>query len=177
MVSDKELLDLIDGNLSEEKAKELRNIIDQDTELQRRFETLTVVDETISGIPESRPSVSFTDNVMSNLNKKLATAGLDYNGFWKKNLFVVLTLVIIGFVAGVVLLSNFSLSEIIPAIEPREVQISDRTFSIDPGSLNFIKQDLFFKGFIYLNAILALFLLDRAVLKPYFRSRRQSYTF
>jgi hypothetical protein len=177
MITDKELLDFIDGNLSDAESEELKRIIDEHPEIKRRYEELSIVDNALTDQPLAQPSSNFAESVMSNLGKKVASAPLAYNGFWKKNLFVVITIVAIGLIAGMVLLSNSSLTDILPTIEPREITVSERTISIDPGKLNFINQDLFFKGLIYLNAFLALYLLDRTVLKPYFRNRRQSYSF
>ena len=172
MITDKKLLDLIDGNLDEQEEAQIKKLIEAEPDLRRRYETLLAVDATLVESVNTMPSSSFTENVMANLHKNFAYT----NSFWKKNLFMVIAIVSVVLVAGIILLSSPALSNIFPSIEPQQFTISERTISIDPGKLNFINQDIFIKGFIYLNAVLVLFLLDRAVLKPYFRNRRQSYS-
>lgn len=177
MITDKELLEFIDGTLSHSQTDEIKKAIERDPELKSRYETLVSVDSLLAGQIESRPSSTFVENVMSNLDKRLAVNSLDYNSFWKKNLIIVSIVLIVGFVAAITLLSNFALSEIFPSIQPQEFTITDKTISIDPGFLNFINQDLFIKGIIYLNAFVAIFLLEKAVFRPFFRQRRQNYSF
>ena len=177
MITDKELLEFIDGTLSHADADEVRKAIEIDPEIKNRYDTLVSVDSLLADQIESRPSDTFVEGVMSNLNKRLATNSVDYNSFWKKNLIVVSIVLIVGLVAAITLLSNFTLSELFPTLQPQEFTVTDRTISIDPGFLNFINQDLFIKGIIYLNAFVAIFLLEKAVFRPFFRQRRQNYSF
>lgn len=177
MITDKELLELIDGTLGDSEARKVREMIDQNPDIKRRFETLSAVDNALANQQVHEPSSSFTENVMTNLNKKLSAATFSYNGFWKKNLVLVVSLILLTLIAGALILSSSTLPDMMPSIEPQEITVSERTFSIDPGKLNVIDKEIFFKGIVYLNAFLALFLLDRAVLKPYFKNRRQNYSF
>jgi hypothetical protein len=176
MITDNELLDLIDGNLTSDKEKELRSVIENDPDLKARFELLTSVDMALIEQKELNPSISFTEMVMANLNKKLAPASIYHNGFWRKNLFVVGTIIVIVFFAGIMLLSIPSLSNVLPVVQPQDITIFERTINIDPGKITFFNQELFIKGLVYLNAFLLLFLLDRAVLRPYFKNKSQSYS-
>jgi len=174
MITDKEILDLIDGNLIEDKANDLLNQINADEELKQRYNVLKTVDSSL--INQNLPDVPnrFADMVMSNLNKKLTPEISNMDIFRKKNLFIVLGIIFMCFIAGVVLLSQFSLSQVLPTLEPQEITLQDKTISFDPG--NFFNQEWFFKGFIYLNAFLTIFLFERAILRPYFKQRRQHYS-
>ena len=172
MITDKELLEYIDGNLTSIEANRVKMIIEQDADVRNRFETLSTVDSLLADQPEIKPATSFADNVMANLNKKLF---VDYNTFWKKNLIVVIGIIFIGFIAAVVLLSSSTI-DLFPTLQPQQFTLSERTINIDPGKINFFNQDLFIKGMIYLNAFLAIFLLERAVFRPLFKQKRQSYT-
>jgi len=175
MITDKEILDLIDGNLKGDKAIKLLNRINADKELKQRYNVLKSVDSSLTN--QNLPDVPnrFTDLVMSNLYKKLAPEISNMDIFRKKNLFIALGIIFICFVAGIVLLSQFSLSQVLPVIEPQEITLQDKIISFDPG--NFVNQEWFFKGFIYLNAFLAIFLFEKAILRPYFKQRRQYYSF
>lgn len=177
MITDKELMDLIDGKLDVKAAEEIRKIIAKDPEVQKRFESLNMVEEALTEPLLYKPSGAFTDNVMNNLHKKIKSVALDYNGFWKKQLFIVACIIVIGLIAGIVLLSDFSLTNIFPTVGPQEITVSERTINIDPGKINFINQDIFIKGIVYLNAVLALFLLERAVFRPFFKARKQQYSY
>jgi len=176
MITDKILLDLVDGNLNQEKSKEIMNQINHNDELKNRYEAFVNMDGIMHNDQDVKPSYTFTDKVMASLGKKLSQTSM--NGtFWKKNMIVVIMIVGISLVAALTLLTNFSLSEIFPALEPTEFTITEKTISFDPSKLNLINQDLFIKGIIYLNAFIALFLLEKAVLRPYFRHRRHNYSY
>jgi hypothetical protein len=86
-------------------------------------------------------------------------------------MFFALAIVLIVFVTASILLSNYSLGSVLPLENGREITIQEKTFYIDPGKV--FNQDLFFKGLIYLNAFLGLFLLEKAVFRPFFNQRKK----
>ena len=107
MITDKEILDLIDGNFKEDKANDLLNRINANEELKQRYIVLKSVDYSLANQNLPELPNRFTDMVMSNLYKKLAPEISNMNIFRKKNLFIVLGIILVCFVAGVVLLSQF----------------------------------------------------------------------
>ncbi len=175
MIADKELLELIDGSLTGERAGRLMDMISNDETLRQRYTVFKNINLVLSdqALPETKPG--FTELVM----RKLPTAPfpeiIKPDLFWKKNLIMALGIIAVCIVAAMVLLSQFSLTEVIPSIEPQQIVLKEKTFTIDPGQM--FRQELFFKGLIYLNAFLCIFLLEKAVLRPYFRHRRNQYAF
>ncbi len=175
MITDKELQELIDGSLSGERARQLMAQISDDEALLQRYSVFKNINSVLSdqAIPETKPG--FTETVMRKLPASPLSEIIKPDLFWKKNLIMVLGIIAVCIVAAVVLLSQFSLTEVIPSIEPQQIILKEKTFTIDPGQM--FRQELFFKGLIYLNAFLCIFLLEKAVLRPYFRHRRNQYAF
>ena len=119
--------------------------------------------------PPLNPSVSFNQKVMENLAKRIEVATA--RNIWKKNMFYALAIVLVVFITASILLSNYSLGNVLPLDNGREITIQEKTFYFNPGKV--FNQDLFFKGLIYLNAFLGLFLLEKAVLRPFFNQRKR----
>ena len=172
MITDDILLDLIDGKITGEEATVLKNQISNDSELNQRYNHLMEVDSVLSNQPLSSPSMGFNAQVIAGLSKRFESKS--FERFWGKSLFIAISLVAIGLISAIVLLSNYSLVDVLPTTT-QEITIQEKTITFDPGS--FINQDLFFKGLIYLNGFLGLFLLERAVFRPFFRQRRQRFSY
>ena len=175
MITDNEIQELIDGSLTEERAGLLRKQINGDEVLLQRYTVFKNIDSVLSdqALPETKPG--FTESVMRNLPAAPLPETIKPELFWKRNLIMVLGIIAVCSVAALVLLSQFSLAEVIPSIEPQQIILKEKTFTIDPN-IGF-RQELFFKGLIYLNAFLCIFLLEKAVLRPFFKRRRQQYAF
>ncbi len=173
MITEKEILELIDGSIKGQQADGLLQKINSDKKLNNVYQSLLKTHNMLGDQPLKAPSSSFNQKVMDNLSKRVDVATA--NGFWKKNLFFALTVVAIGFTAAIILLSSYSLGEVIPLDNAQEFTIQDKTIYFNPGKL--FNQDLFFKGLIYLNAFLGIFLLERAVLRPFFTQRRKNLSF
>lgn len=169
MITDEILLDLIDGRLPKEKADQIRVEISKDPLLRRRYEQLDVLDRVLAEQPLRSPSASFSKQVMANLSKRMASKP---TMLWSKGLLIAIVVIGIGLVSAVVLLSNFPVSDIIPT-DVQQITFKQNTLTFDPGA--FINQQLFFKGLIYLNGFLGLFLFERAILRPFFKNRRQQF--
>lgn len=177
MVTDNEILDFIDGKLSPSDAMEFQKKLDSNEEFNLRFQNLQLVDKNLSEIPNMKPNRNFTDKVMVNLNRSMESAGVDLASFWKKNLIVVIGIASIGLFAAVALMLIPGFTDILPAITPQEFSITDTTIRLDPGSMKLFDGNLFIKGILYLNAIIILFLLEKAILKPFFRHRKQKFSY
>jgi len=171
MITDEQLQEFIDGGVSEEQSALIRNALSTDIDLKNRFDRLRLVDQILHQQPLKSPSANFDQRVMANLSKKFATSS---NKFWRLSLFVSIGVVLIGFIAAIILLGNYSLTEVF-STEVTQITFKNETINLTPNSIGY--QDIFFKGLIYLNGILGLFLLERAVIRPFFRIRRQQLTF
>ena len=114
---------------------------------------LTSLDEALIDQPLKNPSTLFSDRVMANLTKRFESKPFS---FWSNRLLIAIGVIVIGLISAFVLLSSFPATDIIPT-SAKEFTFQENTITLDPGS--FINQDLFFKGLIYLNGFLGLFLV------------------
>ena len=133
MITDKEIQELIDGSLTEERAGLLRKQINGDEVLLQRYTVFKNIDSVLSdqALPETKPG--FTESVMRNLPAAPLSETIKPELFWKRNLIMVLGIIAVCSVAAVVLLSQFSLAEVIPSIEPQQIILKEKTFTIDPN--------------------------------------------
>ena len=169
MIAEKELLELIDGKISGQEAYVLLNKINSDVTLKAKYQSLLKIHSMLEMQPPLSPSASFNQEVMENLARNIEVATT--SNFWKKNMFFALTIVLVGFITASILLSNYSLGNILPLENGREITIQEKTFYFDPGKV--FDQDIFFKGLIYLNAFLGIFLFEKAVFRPLFKQRKR----
>lgn len=171
MITDEQLVEYIDSQLPDQKMELIRKQLEVDAELKERFQRLRAVDSHLRHLKLENPGHAFTSNVLANLDKSFAPATTP---LWRRNLFVAIAVVAVCFGTAIILLANYSLTDVITTPIP---EISVREQTIDLNKVNFINQDIFFKGLIYLNGFLGLLLLERAVLRPFFRTRRQQVSF
>jgi len=171
MITDEILLDLIDGRFSKEKADQIWLLIDEDSQIRKRYNELNSVDEALIDQPLKNPSTLFGERVMANLTKRFESKTFSFRS---NGLLIAFGVIAGGLISAIVLLSNFPVTDIIPT-SVKQITFQENTITFDPGS--YINQDLFFKGLIYLNGFLGLFLFERAVLRPFFKQRRQHLTF
>jgi hypothetical protein len=169
MIAEKELLELIDGKISGLEAHELLNKINDDANLKAQYQSLLKIHGMLEKQPPLSPSVSFNQNIMENLAKHIEVATA--RNIWRRNMFFAVAIVLVVFVTASILLSNYSLGNVLPLENGREITIQEKTFYFNPGKV--FDQDIFFKGLIYLNAFLGLFLLEKAVLRPFFSQRKR----
>lgn len=171
-ISDQELLDLIDEKLSVERAKRLMDIIKDDKILKERFDIMKLAHQQLSGSEAANPSEGFADRVMSNLHSPQYAANASFIRFSKGNLFTFLT-IFGGILVGAYILATGIVT--IPFFDQITVQpLNLQGTEIDVNPLfDGLTSGLFFKAFLMVDIVLAWFLLDRMVLKPYFESRRK----
>ena len=173
MITEKEILQLIDGNLGPEESAKILREIEENADLKKKYDQLVATHKMLETSPLIKPSSHFTANVMNNLSKRFAEEVK--TTLWGKHMIVAVIVIAVGLVAAIALLSLPSLSGLVPQMELKEISLREQQIQFDPGS--FINQDLFFRGLIYLNAFLGIFLLERAILRPFFQQRRQRMSF
>ena len=164
------LWDLIDGNLSPEEEKEVRQQLSTDNEWQKYYDSIVSLDDSLrKEMRPSKPSIHFTDGVMDAIHHyKIAKAR---KGFHSSNINLKgLLLTIAGVVIGGIILSqgllDFSLLEY-TTLTPDKLQ----TPYMDATPLmDIIGSSALVKGFLFLDAILAIFLVERFLFRPMARS-------
>jgi len=160
-ITDNDLQEYIDGRMPAEVAKSIKAQIDANPELKAQYNALVEVDKHLQQLPVQKISEGFTSGVMANLyNIKYQPSSY----FQKKNLLTLLS-ILFGVVTSVTNITFFENLTINP------IGIQEQEIDLNPY-LNFFTSDVFIKSFVFFDLLLALFLLDIGVLKPYFKTRR-----
>jgi len=165
--------DLIDGNLSEEEAKRVRLQIQLDEQWKQTYLQAVEAHRILQdSIRTNTPSISFTDNVMESVaeaQKKKAKSSLNVRGINFKGLIFTIAGVIIGAIVLSQGLLDFSLLDYSTlSVENLQTPYVDASPILD-----ILGSSAFVKGFLFLDAILAIFLVERFLFRP--MSRRHSY--
>ena len=165
------LWDLIDGNLSASESEEVMEMIKKTPEWQAKYQAQMDLHSSIrSGIKMESPSIHFSDKVMESVrhfNTAKARKGV---GFSKVNIKGLL-LTIGGIIIGAVILSqgilDFSLLDYSTlSADKLQTPYLDATPVLDV-----LGSDMLVKGFLFVDAILAIFLVERFLFRPMSRGR------
>lgn len=166
-ISDEELLDFLDGNSSASDKKKIQNILENDTDLLNRVNMFSKSESILKSSIKSSPSKNFTAIVMSSV------AAIK-NPYHKGGIFIwVLTLISViacsYFLTDITFNVNFDfIGQYIPELpmidKPNDIKVDQ--------PLNML---IISKVLLYGMLFIALLLLDKTVLKPYFKNRQMSH--
>ncbi len=172
-ITDNDLQKYIDRDMPEEVMKSIKAQINADPELKAQYNALVEVDTHLKQLPIQKTSEGFTSRVMANLyNVKYQPSSY----FQKRNLLTLIS-ILFGVVIGVYILSS-SLTNItfFENLNINPIGVQEKQIDLNPY-FDFFTSDIFIKTFVFFDLLLALFLLDIGVLKPYFKNRRNRMSF
>ncbi|MFZ5971970.1 MAG: anti-sigma factor family protein [Bacteroidota bacterium] len=163
---DEELLNYLDGRLTDDQARQLKQRLEQTPALQLRLDELRQMHEALSHAQQLlHPSSNFTHRVMSNLHRVPVNSGLSpRNGL----LLLCGVLVAAGMLAF--LLSAGVFDNINPTIELSNLPVSQEVIKNPLPNISFSGKWII-NGIVLLTLGLSFILLDRTVLRPYFNRR------
>ena len=164
------ILNYLDGHLNSEEEKALLAKMETDTELRKLFEHHREIHESLKLEQLKSPSAGFADRVMTAVYELHTTRTKFFN---RSRLFVISLI-------GVILITTiYYLSiQFYPTLGnsvANDITMRELTVDLNPAK-TFLNSELLFKIVFYVNGVIGLFLLDRAVLKPYFARRRERYS-
>ncbi|HQQ98347.1 MAG TPA: hypothetical protein PLX35_13845 [Cyclobacteriaceae bacterium] len=163
---DELLLSYLEGTLDELRLQALKTALESSPILRQRLAHLRMVHEVLSRQQLEIPATNFVARVMSNLHKRQSSISLSpRNGL----MLVLGTTIAIGMLLMVMqagLFNNMNMIDAVPVPQPGPSQ--KYIPSIPPISINF---KLVVNILMGLNLALALVVLDRTILKPYFQKR------
>lgn len=166
-ITDDELLDFLDGNGNEGDRARIENSISADVTIRKRFEELQLVHRFLQTSTLSSPSKNFTQQVMGNLHSRPASFLLS-----PKNGLILLVGLLIASLLALTLISSGTFDQWHGLLPFDSSALKNKWVAL-PSSVPFdIK--VFVKGVVLINAALALLLLDRTILRPYFHRRKFS---
>jgi anti-sigma factor RsiW len=152
-VTDEMLNSYLDGELSSEESNQVKAELLSSDELQKRLNTLKLVNNKLYGLKEDEVSAGFTDKVMGKIGRrKLAVSKQQKYFIFSIAAFItILCLVILG----------FSISTIISASSAASgsLNIVDTVDVISTGLVNFIKHLFSGKGLSILGSIFSLVII------------------
>jgi len=164
------ILDYLDGKLSSEDEKVFLTRCQSDKEFNTLYKHHKQLHFALEHEKLRSPSAGFAERVMDSVYQ-LQTAR---SRFFNRSRLFVITLVGIILVTTAYYLSTQFYPGIGGAIAP---QLTLREFTVDLNpARNFLDSDTLFKLVFYVNGIIGLLLVDRAILKPYFARRRDRYS-
>jgi hypothetical protein len=118
----------------------------------------------------SKPSASFTNRVM----QSVASLSISDGKFFNKTRLYVLLLIVIAVATTLYYFSSQFYPSVGNALS-NEITLKEFTLNLQPAQ-QILSTDLIFKIVFYVNGLISLLLLDRAILKPYFARRKQRYS-
>jgi anti-sigma factor RsiW len=164
-ITDEQLLTFLDGKGDERDRQEIENGIRSNPELKKRFSELKSVHLFLQSTSLQHPSKNFTDQVMNNLHLRPSSFMLS-----PKNGMILLLGILIASGLALTLISSGTFDAWHSTL-PFDASPLKNKWVIIPSSLS-MDVKLFVKIVVLFNAALALILLDRTILRPYFQKRR-----
>ena len=169
-LDEENILNYLDGHLNEDEEKDFLLAMERDEELKKLFEHHQEIHTTLETATLPSPSPGFADRVMNAVYQLHATRTRFFN---RSRLFV------ISLIAIILLTTAYYLSiQFYPTLGDtvaNDITMREFTVNLNPAK-SFLNSDVLFKIVFYVNGVIGLFLLDRAVLKPYFTRRRERYS-
>lgn len=160
----------LDGEMSEQERIAFSQRIENDESLRRTVELIRGGESVVRDNWLRDPSPSFTQQVMQSLHGLPGKQAFSLNG-----ILLVAGIFVVGVICALFLsrgwMDGASATIEIGNTVPRLTQIvPQNTISIG------LNGKVMVSGIIFINAVLALILLDRTVLKPYFQERIRKVT-
>ena len=162
------LLEYIDGKLQGSELDSFESLINQDTNLSNRLEELRLMNTLMHQIKIDQPSKNFTSRVMSNLSRQPV-----YNLLSIRNGIFILAGVLITIGIASYLISIGTFDNTTTVIDLNTINIAKKYIDKQLPTLPFDGK-IMVNIIIMLNLALVFVVLDRIILKPYFRRRMQS---
>lgn len=173
-LNDDILLEYIDGTLNDNETRQVEELLEKDRHWKEQYEKLLISERTLTEMKPLNPSFNFTENVMKAVTKIEMAKSKRFN-LGRANLKGLLV-TIAGILVGVIILTvgvpEYSLAE--PFFSPDQFKspVVDAT-----PVYTFLNSSLLVKAFLFFDAILAIFLIERFLFRPMVRNRSQRYSF
>lgn len=161
------LQDYLDGTLEPSRREALEQQLRQDTGLQKRLEELRIADSLLRQSGIEQPSRNFTSLVMNRLDQYPLRSGLSI-----RNGILLLAGVLVVTAAAVVLLTTGAFNDT-ATLDLNNLTVTQQYIRQTLPTVA-IDGKLMVNAIVLLNLALALIVLDRAVLRPWFQRRLET---
>jgi hypothetical protein len=163
--TEEKLLDYLDGRLSSEEVKKLEALLQEQSELKTRLESLRSLQGMLKGVKMEQPSRNFTQQVMSKLDQYPLRSSLSI-----RNGIFLLVGVLVAALLSAFLVSSGVFDSATTVIDLNSVKTPVEITKEPLPSFRFDGKWVV-NAIVVLNLVLAWLVLDRAILKPYFKQR------
>lgn len=160
----------MDGELSEEEIQSFDAELKLNKSFADLYERHVAIHNSLLSNKISSPSANFTNRVM----QSVASLNFSESKFFNRTRLFVILLSVIALATTIYYISSQFYPVIGGAIS-NEITLKDFTLNLQPAQ-QLLSSDILFKVVFYVNGLVILLLLDRAILKPYFTRRRQRYS-
>jgi hypothetical protein len=165
---DDKLLDYLDGKLSVLEIQTLEQQLQTNAALQYRLEELRSLNNSLRQFSLEQPSKNFTHRVMEKLDQYPAQTGFSI----RNGIFLLIgVLIAVGIAALLVTTGAFNGAN--TAINLNKYELPQKYIQEPLPSIPF-NGKLLVNIIIFLNVAIALIVLDRTVLKPFFQKRMET---
>ena len=164
------IIKYLDGELSKQEVILFEDELKGNKPFAELYERHLGIHSQLSAEKLASPSANFTNKVM----QSVATLRLSDGKFFNRTRFYVLILIAIAVATTLYYLSAQFYPSVGDALT-NEITLKQFTLNIEPAQ-QILSTDLLFKIVFYVNGLISLLLLDRAILKPYFARRKQRYS-
>jgi hypothetical protein len=164
---DDKLLAYLDKTLSPSETRELQQQVEHDPALKARLEALRKIHEALQQLTIEEPSRNFTQAVMGKLDHAPAPSP----GFPIRNGILLLVAVLMATGMALYLLSGGVFDNATTLVDVPSIDLPDKYFDRPLPSIYFDGK-LMINIIILLNLGLAWVVLDRTILRPYFKRRQ-----
>lgn len=158
------LLEYIDGTLNANDAAELMRQVASQPELKARLQELQALNAFFAGHAAPQPTKNFTRQVMARLDQYPRTAG---RPIWKNVMLLTGIIITAGIASWLVSLGIFDGTA---RVDLNSVMFQKSPIKQSLPSFNFEGKTIV-NAIILFNLVIAFFLLDRTVLRPWFQRR------
>jgi hypothetical protein len=163
-----EIFDYLDGSMSVDAKSAFEARMSVDEALKQRVNEVRKLEAMTISHLQDMPSKSFTMKVMANLDVNPLYTGISIrNGL----MLLAGVLALVGICVTMVVSGVFDTTQTV--IEVKQLEVVNKYVETPLPSIPFDGK-LFANIVIFLNLIIALIVLDRAVLKPFFQRRAQA---
>jgi anti-sigma factor RsiW len=162
---DDRLVDYLDGKLSEDEILTIENLLRADADVRQRLSDLQETESALRHLPLEYPAKNFTESVMRRLDDYPARASFPF-----RNSILLLFGVVLSIGIGAWLLAMGIFDQTQTTFQLMQLPLADKYISdsLPPVTIN---GKLLLNIALFVNLALALLILDRAILKPFFQRR------
>ena len=162
------LLEYIDGTMAVAERESFETMLRQDTDLAARLEELRAVNKMMRLVKPEQPSTNFTARVMQNLYRQPVTGKLSI----RNGLFLLIgVLITIGIATYLVSTGAFDNASTV--VDLNQMTIPNKYVNKTLPAVPFDGK-MMVNVIVVLNLALLFVVLDRVILKPYFRRRMEA---